>query len=79
MDIGQGEVFKNTTDGVDFVVKKIVGHMVILESQDGKRQVYDRSTYLNIILSEKGRRRIAKQDLRLPFPPPYFQVSLGIT
>jgi hypothetical protein len=39
MDIRQGEVFKNSTDGVDFIVKKIVGNRVVLESQDGKRQI----------------------------------------
>ena len=39
MDIRQGEVFKNSTDGVDFIVKKIAKDMVVLESQDGKRQI----------------------------------------
>jgi hypothetical protein len=39
MDIKQGEVFQNSTDGVDFIVKKLVGDMVVLESQDGKRQI----------------------------------------
>jgi len=39
MDIKQGEVFQNSTDGVDFIVKKFVGDMVVLESQDGKRQI----------------------------------------
>jgi hypothetical protein len=39
MDIREGEVFKNTTDGVDFIVKKIVNDMVVLQSQDGKRQI----------------------------------------
>ena len=39
MDIKQGEVFENSTDGVDFIVKKIVRGMVVLESQDGKRQI----------------------------------------
>ncbi len=39
MNIRQGEVFKNSTDGVDFIVKKIVKDMVVLESQDGKRQI----------------------------------------
>jgi hypothetical protein len=39
MGIRQGEVFKNSTDGVDFIVKKIVGNRVVLESQDGKRQI----------------------------------------
>ena len=39
MDIRQGEVFKHSMNGVDFLVKKIVGNMVVLESQDGKRQI----------------------------------------
>jgi len=39
MNIKQGEIFKNSTDGVDFTVKKVVRDMVILESQDGKRQI----------------------------------------
>ena len=39
MDIKQGEVFKNSTDGVDFVVKKIVKDMVILETEDRRRQI----------------------------------------
>ncbi len=39
MDINQGEVFKNSMDGAEFIVKKIVRDMVVLESQDGKRQI----------------------------------------
>jgi len=39
MNIREGEVFKNTTDGVDFIVKKIVNDTVVLQSQDGKRQI----------------------------------------
>ena len=39
MNITEGEVFRNTTDGVDFIVKKIVNDMVFLQSQDGKRQI----------------------------------------
>jgi hypothetical protein len=39
MGIRQGEVFKNSTDEMDFIVKKTVGNMVVLESQDGKRQI----------------------------------------
>jgi len=39
MNIREGEVFKNSTDGVDFIVKKIVNDMVVLQSQDGKRQI----------------------------------------
>ena len=39
MNITEGEVFRNTTDGVDFIVKKIVNGTVVLQSQDGKRQI----------------------------------------
>ena len=39
MNIREGEVFKNTTAGVDFIVKKIVNDMVVLQSQDGKREI----------------------------------------
>jgi hypothetical protein len=39
MEIKQGEVFENSADGVDFIVKMIMRDMVVLESQDGKRQI----------------------------------------
>lgn len=39
MDIKNGDMFKKSSDGVDFVVKKIVNDMAVLESQDGKRQI----------------------------------------
>ena len=39
MNITNGEVFRNTTEAMDFIVKKIVNDMVLLQSQDGKRQI----------------------------------------
>ena len=39
MNINLGEIFRNSTDGVDFIVKKVVKNMVLLESHDGKRQI----------------------------------------
>ncbi len=39
MNITAGKVFRNTTDGVDFIVKKVVDDMVVFQSQDGKRQI----------------------------------------
>ncbi len=39
MNITEGEVFRNTTYGVDFIVKKVVNDIVVLQSQDGKRQI----------------------------------------
>ena len=39
MDIKQGEVFESSTDGAVFTVKQILRGMVLLESQDRKRQI----------------------------------------
>ena len=39
MNIKLGEIFKNSTDGMDFIVKKFVKDRVVLESYDGKRQI----------------------------------------
>ncbi len=39
MDIKEGEVFRHSTDGISFIVKRIVKQMVVLESQDGKKQI----------------------------------------
>ena len=39
MDIKKGDIFKQSSDGVDFVVKKIVNDLAVLESQDRKRQI----------------------------------------
>jgi hypothetical protein len=39
MNIKLGEIFRNSTDGVDLIVKKVVKDLVVLESDDGKRQI----------------------------------------
>jgi hypothetical protein len=39
MNIKLGEIFRSSTDGVDFTVKKVVRDMVLLETRDGKRQI----------------------------------------
>ncbi len=39
MDIRQGDVCRSSTDGMDFIVKKIVNDVAVLESQDRKRQI----------------------------------------
>ncbi len=39
MNIKVGEIFRKSVEGVDFIVKEITGNEVILESQDGKRQI----------------------------------------
>jgi hypothetical protein len=44
----KGDVFKRTLDGADYIVKRIVNRMVVLESQDGKKQIMTGVTSLNI-------------------------------
>jgi hypothetical protein len=44
----KGDVFKSTLDGADYIVKKIVNSMAVLESQDGKKQIMTGVTNLNI-------------------------------
>ena len=39
MNIKLGKIFRNSKDGVDFIVKKLVRDTVVLESHDGKRQI----------------------------------------
>ena len=39
MDIKNGDMFRQASDGMDFVVKKIVKDMAVLESQDWKKQI----------------------------------------
>jgi hypothetical protein len=39
MNFKLGEIFRSSTDGVDFIVKKVVRDMVLLETRDGKRQI----------------------------------------
>ena len=51
MDINQGEVFKSSLDGVKFRVKKILRDMVVLESQDGKRQILTGTNTLTSVSS----------------------------
>ena len=39
MNIKEGDMFKKSSDGADFAVKKIVNDMAVLESQDRRRQI----------------------------------------
>ena len=39
MNIKEGDMFKKSSDGVDFSVKRIVNDMAVLESQDRRRQI----------------------------------------
>ena len=48
METKKGDVFKRTLDGADYIVKRIVNRMVVLESQDGKKQIMTGVTSLNI-------------------------------
>ena len=65
MKIKEGDMFRKSSDGVNFAVKKIVNNMAVLESQDRKRQIL---TEVNIL---------KLKSFYLPLPPPYFQISFG--
>ena len=39
MNIKEGDMFRKSSDGVDFALKKIVNDMAVLESQDRRRQI----------------------------------------
>jgi len=39
MQAKEGDIFKSSLDGTEYVVKKVVNSMVLLESQDGKKKI----------------------------------------
>jgi hypothetical protein len=39
MKTQEGDRFKNAVDGVQYVLRRIVNRMALLESEDGKRQI----------------------------------------
>ena len=43
MNIKEGDMFKKSSDGADFAVKKIVNDMAVLESQDRRRRILSQS------------------------------------
>jgi hypothetical protein len=48
MNIKEGDVFKKSSDGVDFEVKKIVNNIAVLESQDRRRQILTEVSILKL-------------------------------
>jgi len=39
MKTKEGDKYKNPVDGAEYILRKIVNRMALLESQDGKRQI----------------------------------------
>ena len=39
MKAKEGDIFKSALDGAEYIVKKVVDSMVVLESQDGKKKI----------------------------------------
>jgi hypothetical protein len=39
MPTKEGDKFKNAVNGVEYILRKIVNRMALLESEDGKRQI----------------------------------------
>lgn len=48
METKEGDIFKSILDGAEYIVKRIVNSMVVLESQDGKKQIMTGVGSLNI-------------------------------
>ena len=48
MNIKEGDIFKKSSDGVAFAVKKIVNDMAVLESRDRTRQIFTEVNTLKI-------------------------------
>ncbi len=39
METKVGDIFKSVFDGADYTVKRVVNKMVLLESQDGRKEI----------------------------------------
>ena len=39
MKTKEGDKFKNAVDGVEYILRRVVNRMALLESEDGKRQI----------------------------------------
>jgi len=48
MKIKEGDIFKSLLNDVEYVVKKVMNKMVVLESQNGKSQVLTGTEILGI-------------------------------
>ncbi len=48
MQAKEGDIFKSGLDGAEYVVKKVVNSMVVLESQDGKKKIMTGTSRLKI-------------------------------
>ena len=75
MNIKQGEIFKNSTDGVDFTARRVVRDKVILESQDEKRQILTGVHTLTSTSSymKKGGEKSLNKTSDTPFRRPTFK------
>ncbi len=48
MEIKEGDIFKNNLDEAEYIVKKIVNSMVVLESENPKRHILTGVSTLDI-------------------------------
>jgi len=55
MNIKEGDMFKKSSDGMNFAVKKIVNNMAVLESQDRKRQILTEVNILKSLIPRQSR------------------------
>jgi len=60
MKTKEGDKFKNAADGVEYVLRKVVNRMALLESKDGKRQIL---TELDNLKIDSFYRKMEKMEL----------------
>ena len=53
MEAKEGDIFKSTLDGAEYTVKKVVNSMVVLESEDGQRQILTGIENLSLFYKKK--------------------------
>jgi hypothetical protein len=50
-----GDILKSILDGEDYVIKKVVENMAMLESQNGKKQILTEVNTLRLFYRKKER------------------------
>jgi len=48
-----GDILKSILDGEDYLIKKVIGNMAMLESQNGKKQILTEVDTLRLFYRKK--------------------------
>jgi hypothetical protein len=53
MELKSGDILKSILDGEDYIIKKVVENMAMLESQNGKKQILTEVDTLRLFYRKK--------------------------